>query len=340
MNMKEFQQLLSQIEDILWFPKVFIQSRNGMSWDDISAKNYFSTAWMDFFSGIYDGTFQSLVDNLINGNAVEQNDKEIAERLLPIIELLEASEPEQGTKRIGVKIDIEKFGRYGETLKEMSTKGIIFDIIRDEEDIRETYFIDFRPGDTRSYLIQSLNRILDSSRNSRESKIRELELKISEMANTNLELSTLLSGSRAEVSELKKKSEEDREKFQSVKKESNDLREQLSKFVDSVKEEETESIKNNKLRMYYLYKLGFLDDAIWNEKLSYEQRVKILCRILQGGPLKIDTALRYYKLFNSIGSVELKAYEAENEKTVFDYIKILCDIELKNGEFINSLRKK
>ncbi|MGN5955549.1 hypothetical protein ACP6L2_13135 [Sphingobacterium lactis] len=338
--MKEFQQFLSNLEDILWFPRVFIQSKNGKSWDDISTKKYFSTAWMDFFSGIHDGTFQGMVDNLINGSTFEQNEKEITEQLTPILDHLEASEPEKGAKKLGVKIDIEKFGRYREMLKEMSAKGIIFDIIQDEEDIRETYFIDFRPADTRSYLIQCLNKILDNPRNSRERKIKELERQISEMEKTNLELSTLLSGSRAEVSELKKKSGEDWETVQSVKKDNSELREQLSKFVDSDKDEATESIKNNKLRMYYLYKLGFLDDAIWNEKLGYEQRVKILCRILQGEPLKIDTAVRYYKLFNSIGSAELRAYEAENERTVFDYIKTLCDIELKNGEFINSLRKK
>ncbi|MGV6945894.1 hypothetical protein [Sphingobacterium kyonggiense] len=340
MDLRDFQNFSARIEELLWFPRVFIQSKNGMSWDDIPAQKYFSTAWMDFFSGINDGTFQSLVDNLVNGNAIEHNEKEIAERLSPIIQLLESQEEGQGSKRIGVRIDLEKFGRYVETLKEMSKKGIIFDIIRDEEDIREKYFIDFRPADTRSYMIRSLSKILDSSRNYQNKKIKELELRISEMEKTNLQLSTLLSGSRAEVSELKKKSEEDREMLQLVKKDNSDLREQLSRFMDNEKEEASESIKNNKLRMYFLYKLGFLDNAIWNEKLGYEQRVKILCRILQGGPLKIDTALRYYKLFNSIGSAELKAYEAENEKTVFDYIKTLCDIKLIRGEFVNSLRKK
>lgn len=340
MDMKEFQQFLSHLEDILWFPRVFIQSRNGMSWDDIPARKYFSTAWMDFFSGIHDGTLQSMVDHLINGSTFEQNEKEITEQLKPILDHLEASEPEKGTKRLRVKIEIEKFGRYGEMLKEMSEKGIIFDIIQDEEDIRETYFIDFRPADTRSYLIQSLNRILDSPQNTRERKINELELRISEMERANLELSTLLSGSRTEVSELKKQSEDDREIIRSVKKDNLDLREELSKFVDSDREETTELMKNNKLRMYYLYKLGFLDDAIWNEKLGYEQRAKILCRILEGGPLKIGTALRYYKLFNSIGSAELKDYEADNEKTIFNYLRSLCsDIELSGG-FINSLRKK
>ncbi|WP_104383531.1 hypothetical protein [Sphingobacterium sp. HMA12] len=89
MDMKEFQQFLSQLEDILWYPRVFIQSRNGMSWDDIPGRKYFSTAWMDFFFGINDGAFQGMVDNLINGSTIEQNVKEIAERLLPIIELLE-----------------------------------------------------------------------------------------------------------------------------------------------------------------------------------------------------------------------------------------------------------
>ncbi|MGM1431280.1 hypothetical protein ACS126_18645 [Sphingobacterium lactis] len=341
MDMKEFQQFLSQLEDILWYPRVFIQSRNGMSWDDIPARKYFSTAWMDFFSGINDGTFPGMVDSLINVNTIEQNEKEIAERLSPILELLESQELEQGTKRIGVRIDVEKFGRYGETLKEMSANGVIFDIIQDEEDVRETYFIDFRQADMRSYLIKNLKKILDNPKNSRERKIRELELRILEMERTNLELSTLLSGSRAEVSELKKKSEEDQGKLQSVKKDNSDLRDQLSKFVDNDKEGTTELMKNNKLRMYYLYKLGFLDDAIWNEKLGYEQRVKILCRILEGGPLKIGTALRYYKLFNSIGSAELKAYEVDNEKVVLDYIKIISpDIEIKRGEFINSLRKR
>ncbi len=341
MDMKEFQQFLVQLEDILWFPKVFIQSRNGMSWDDIPARKYFSTAWMDFFSRINDGTFQGMVDNLINGNTIEQNENEITQQLTPILEHLESSEPEKGVKRLGVKIDTLNFGRYGESLKEMSAQGIIFDIIQDEEDIRDTYFIDFRPADTRSYLIQCLNKILDSPRNTREIKIKELELRISEMERANLELSTLLSGSRAEVSELKKKSEDDREILRSVKKDNHDLREQLSRFVDSDREEATELMKNNKLRMYYLYKLGFLDYAIWNEKLGYEQRTKILCRILEGGPLKIGTALRYYKLFNSIGSAELKDYEADNEKTVFDYLRSLCpDIELSSGIFINSLKKK
>lgn len=341
MNMKAFQQFLSQLEDILWFPRVFIQSKNGMSWDDIPTRKYFSTAWMDFFLGINDGTFQDMADYLINGNTIEQIEKEIIEQLIPILDHLEASEPEKGTKRIGVKIDVEKFGRYGETLKEMSKKGIIFDIIQDEEDVREKYFIDFRPADTRSYLIQSLSKILDSSRNYRNKRIKELELRISEMEKANLELSTLLSASRAETSQLRAKNEEDRERLQSRKNENNSLKEKLSRFMDDEKEETSESIKNNKLRMYFLYKLGFLDNAIWNEKLGYEQRVKILCRILEGGPLKIDTAIRYYKLFNSIGSAELKAYESENEKTVFDYLKKLSnDIEIKSGDFINSLRKK
>ncbi len=210
----------------------------------------------------------SMVDSLINGNAIEQNEKEIAKRLSPILELLESQDFDQGTKRIGVGIDVEKFGRYRETLKEMSTNGVIFDIIQDEEDVREMYFIDFKQTDMRSYLIKNLKEILDNPKNSKDRKIKELELRILEMERTNLKLSTLLSGSRTEVSELKEKSEEDREKLYSVKKDNSDLLEQLSKFVDSDNEGATESIKNNKLRMNYLYKLGFLDDAIWNEKLG------------------------------------------------------------------------
>lgn len=326
MDLRDFQNFSARIEELLWFPKVFSESVNGMVWESIPARNYFSTAWMDFFSGLIDGTFVRLVEDIINGTDTPEKRDEIGERLSPFLNVLKSTVTERGNKRAGVKINIENFGRYGDKLKEMSAQKVIFDIIRDEEDIREMYFIDFRPSDTRAYLLRSLQRILDSASDADNRKIKELETRISEMEKANLEMSTLLSGSRAENMELKQKIEDDRERIGSLMRENSNLKEEITKFTDNENELTDGTIKNNKLRMYYLHKLGFLDDAIWNEKLGYEQRVRIICKILEGGPLKIDTALHYYKLFNATGSAELRAYEAENEQTVLEYLRKLSPL--------------
>ncbi|MCT1525065.1 hypothetical protein [Sphingobacterium hotanense] len=340
MDLRDFQNFSARIEELLWFPKVFSESGNGMVWDSIPARNYFSTAWMDFFSGLNDGTFERLVEDIINGADTPEKRNEIEERLSPFLGRLKSKDTERENKRIGVKVNTQNFERYEEMLKEMSAQKVIFDIIRDEEDIREVYFIDFSPSDTGAYLLRSLQRILDSTSNAENMRIKELEAKISEMERANIEISTLLSGSRAQNMELKQKIEEDRERIGSLFRENGDLKEEIKRFTDSENGEADGAVKNNKLRMYYLYKLGFLDDAIWNDKLGYEQRVRILCRILEGGAIKTDTALRYYKLFNATGSVELRTYEAENEKEVQEYFRKLCPrLDLKSGHFINALKK-
>lgn len=341
MVLKDFQNFLAQIEELLWFPKVFTESDNGRFWDNIPQRKYFSTAWMDFFSGLNDGTFEHLVEDIIIGANIPENKHEIVDRLKPFEDLLRSSKSEKGTLRAVVKIDTKYFRRYEEILKEMSSQKVIFDIIQDDEDIRETYFIDFSPSETSAYLLRNLQRILETANNSNNGRIRELEAKISEMERANLEISTRLSGSRAENIEVKQKIEEDRERIGLLVQENKGLKTELSRFLDNENEEEAPAIQNNKLRMYFLYKLGFLDDAIWNEKLGYEQRVRILCRILEGGSLKTDTALRYYKFFNATGSAELRTYEAENEQTVLKYLsKLSPGLELKSGNFINSFRKK
>lgn len=340
MELRDFQNFSARIEELLWFPKVFSESVNGTIWDSIPARNYFSTAWMDFFSGLNDGTFEHLVEDIINGMDTSEKRNEIGERMSSFLDLLKPTDTERGNKRACVKINIENFGRYKGMLKEMSAQKVIFDIIQDEEDIREMYFIDFSPSDTRAYLLRSLQRILDSASDADNRKIKELEAKISEMGKANLEMSTLLSGSRAENRELKRKIEDDRERIGTLMRENSKLKEEITKFTDNENELTDGTIKNNKLRMYYLYKLGFLDDAIWNEKLGYEQRVRILCRVLEGGPLKIDTALRYYKLFNATGSTELRLYETENEQSVLEYFRKLSpELELKSGHFVNLLKK-
>lgn len=340
MDLKDFQNFSAKIEELIWFPKVFRESGNGLVWDNIPARNYFSTAWMDFFSGLNDGTFERTVQNLIIAMDIPENRNEAEARLNPVIDLLKETGTERGTKRAGVKINVDNFGRYEDMLKEMSAQKVIFDIIRDDEDIREMYFIDFSPSDTRAYLLRSLQQILDSASDADNRRMRELEARISEIEKANLEMSTLLSVSRTENMELKQKIEDDRERIGSLMRENSNLREETTKFTDSENEQTDGAIKNNKLRMYYLYKLGFLDDAIWNENLGYEQRVRILCRILEGGPMKIDTALRYYKLFNATGSTELRSYETENEQSVLEYFRKLSpELELKSGHFVNLLKK-
>ncbi|WP_028297210.1 hypothetical protein [Olivibacter sitiensis] len=63
-------------------------------------------------------------------------------------------------------------------------------------------------------------------------------------------------------------------------------------------------------------------------------------KTLVGGPTEQGTALRYYKLFNSTGSTELRKYDADNEHKVLDYLKSICPgVDFPKGKFINSIRK-
>ena len=60
----------------------------------------------------------------------------------------------RGLHKIKVRIDVEKFKRYETKLKQLSADGIIFDIIQDDDDIRDSYSIDGDPDQIRSYLMQ------------------------------------------------------------------------------------------------------------------------------------------------------------------------------------------
>jgi len=104
--------------------------------------------------------------------------------------------------------------------------------------------------------------------------------------------------------------------------------------------DESAPIKDGKLRMYFLYKLGFLDNSIWNEGLTYGHRARELRKILGGNNITQVSALRYYKLFNATGSPELRQYEADNEHKVLDYLKSICpDTDFPKGKFVNNIRK-
>lgn len=124
------------------------------------------------------------------------------------------------------------------------------------------------------------------------------------------------------------------------------LEEMLSKYRQEEEEagnvgtDESTPIKDGKLRMYFLYKLGFLDNAIWNDVLTYGQRSRILRKILGGNTITQSSALRYYKLFNATGSPELRQYEADNEHKLLDYLKSICpDKDFPKGKFVNNFRK-
>ncbi|WP_433901862.1 hypothetical protein [Sphingobacterium puteale] len=249
----------------------------------------------------------------------------------------------EGKRKIAVHIDEAKFRRYEESLKRMSSEKIIFDIIQDDDDIRETYFIDGNPAEFRSYLLLTLQWVVDSFVSSEQKKIKELENRVLELHSELSEKNTLLALAKEKESSLENKIEQSRKKLDSAEWKVDHLQELLSRYMEEEGMEESESNdirENSKLRMHYLYKLGLLDDGIWNEGIPQKVRAQVIGAILDAGPLKSDTAIRYYKFFNSYGSPELKEYDSKNEQTFFDYMRKNCpNLRLEKGQFINRLRK-
>ena len=96
---------------------------------------------MEFFKGINDGTYNRLAEAITDTSYISHFRQEVEERLNPLLAELDAMKVEQGLRKIKVRIDVENSKRYETKLRQLSADGIIFDIIQDDDDIRETYFI-------------------------------------------------------------------------------------------------------------------------------------------------------------------------------------------------------
>ena len=346
MSYEDLKRLNTLLSDFTWFGKTFLQTGTGLEWDAIGGRDYFATAWMEFFKGINDGTYHRLAEGITDTPYISHLRKDVEERLNPLLAQLEAMDVERGLHKIKVRIEVGKFERYEKRLKQMSRENIIFDIIQDDDDIRDTYFIDGDPDQIRSYLMQGIREVIDRYTSAEQEKIRELESRLKEMEAVVQEKNHLLNTRDLLHQDLARTVKEQQDEITDITELNRTLEEILSKYRQEEEEagnmgtDESTPIKDGKLRMYFLYKLGFLDNAIWNEGLTYGQRARILRKILGGNTITQVSALRYYKLFNATGSTELRQYEADNEHKVLDYLKSICaDTDFPKGKFVNDIRK-
>jgi len=344
MELKNFERFDALLKELLWYPQAFISSVGGVTWDEVPPRGYYSTSWMEFFSAMNDGTFGKLSEELLSEGYSQCYRSEIEERLLPVLAELQQMETYKGVKKIQVHIDTDRFRMYEDSLKRMSREKIIFDIIQDDDDIRDTYFIDADPSLLRSYILLTLQWVADSFSSADKRKITDLEFRVKELEMNLMERDTLLKVANERNGILEDRERLAQKALEGTYRKIEQLEESLATFIEEEipPEEDSHDIrKNSKLRMYFLYKLGFLDDGIWNPDIPQKVRARIMGAILDAGPLKIETAIRYYKYFNSTGSTELKEYDSKNERLFFDYLRKNCpNIEFRQGQFINNLKKR
>lgn len=301
---------------------------------------------MEFFKGINDGIYYLLAEAITDAPYVSHFRKEVEERLNPLLAELEAMAVEQGLHKIKVHIDVGKFKSYETKLKQLSADGIIFDIIQDDDDIRDSYFIDGAPDQIRSYLMHGIKGVIDRYTSAEQEKIRGLESRLKELETELQEKNGLLNTRDLMYQDLARTVKEQQDEITAVTNRNRKLEEILSEYrkeeeeADNAVIDPSSPIENGRLRMYFFYKLGFLDKTIWNDGLTYEQMGKILQKILGGKPIKADTAERDIKLFNATGSAKLKDFEAKNEDKVLNYLKDICpDMDFPKGKFVNDIRK-
>ncbi|WP_286850789.1 MULTISPECIES: hypothetical protein [Sphingobacterium] len=346
MNLKDLKHLNSLLADFTWYGRTFLQTGTGLEWDAIGGRDYFATAWMEFFKGINDGTYHRLAEATTDAPYISHFREEVQKQLNPLLAELKAMDVEQDLHKIKVRIDVEKFKRYETKLRQLSADGIIFDIIQDDDDIRDTYFIDDDPDHIRSYLMHGIREVLDRYTSSEQEKIRGLESKLKELETELQEKNALLAVQDAGRMELARTVKEQQEEITAFTERNRTLEGILSEYrkeeeeADNAVIDPSSPIENGRLRMYFFYKLGFLDKSVWNDSLTYGQMGKILQKILGGKPIKADTAERDVKLFNATGSAKLKDFEAKNEDKVLNYLKTICpDMDFPKGRFVNDIRK-
>ncbi|MCT1526686.1 hypothetical protein [Sphingobacterium hotanense] len=350
MDSKDFERLGRLLDNLSWYVETFIASGMGLEWDTVPGRSYYATPWMEFFKGINDGSYHRLSEAITDSEYMPRFREEVNGRLAPLLAELEAATVETGKRKIPVRIDVGKFRLYETELRQMSTDNIIFDLIQDDDDIRDAYYVEESPAQIRSYLTHGIRYILDQYNSAELERIRELENRLkekdAELGEKNIRLALL-----QEKEEQSSKQLRDNQTTITTLTMRNELLEKaLSQYEEDEEAEDTKKgeislsdivpIKDANLRMYALYKLGFLDRSIWRGGITYEQEAKILRKILGGGPIKQDTALRYCKLFNGSNSSDFVSFEMQHEDELLKYLKHVCPkIDFKKGELINRIRK-
>lgn len=347
MDLQDLKRLNSLLSDFTWFGRTFLQTGTGREWDAIDGRGYFTTAWMEFYTGIKDGTYYDLAKSICDASFMPHFGQEVEKQLRPLLEQLEAMETQHENLKIKVHIDTDKFGRYEDQLKKMSRDKIIFDIIADSEDIRDTYFVEDNPEQTRSYLIQVIREVLHRYGSAEQEKIRGLENRVKELEAGLQEKNTLLALQDSQHGQLARTVKEQQEQLTTLTERNRELETALSEYrqqdeeADNAVIDPSSPIEDAKLRMYFFYKLGFLDKSIWNDRITYKRMATVLRKILGGKPITQDSAQRYAKLFNATGHTQLKQYEADNEHKVLDYLKSVCpDMDFPKGKFVNDIMRR
>src|SRR5690606_30771602 len=171
---------------------------------------------MEFFKGINDGTYYRLAEAITDAPYVSHFRKEVEERLNPLLAELEAMAVDQGLHKIKVHIDVGKFKSYETKLRQLSADGIVFDIIQDDDDIRDSYFIDGDPDQIRSYLMHGIKGVIDRYTSAEQEKIRELESRLKELETELQEKNALLAVQDAGHMELARTVKEQQDEITAV----------------------------------------------------------------------------------------------------------------------------
>jgi len=216
MNLQDLKRLNTLLADFTWYGETFLQTGTGLEWDAIGGRDYFATAWMEFFKGINDGTYHRLAEAITDAPYISHFRKEVEERLNPLLDQLDSMEVERGLHKIKVRIEVGKFERYEKRLKQMSADSIIFDIIQDDDDIRDTYFIDGDPAQIRSYLMHGIREVLDRYNSAEQAKIKELESRLKEMEAVVQEKNALLAVQDSQRRELARTVKEQQDEITAV----------------------------------------------------------------------------------------------------------------------------
>ncbi|ERJ57625.1 hypothetical protein [Sphingobacterium paucimobilis] len=210
MSLRTFQETSEDLDRLVWYPTVFIQSNMGINWNMPPKKEMSSSTWVNFFVGMNSSEPAELSKKILSNDSPNQLLALLEHRLMPIIRVLRSKNLERGKKSIKIKKNTNVADADKEGIAWLKDANIVCEKEGATSKESAVYLVEVDRVGLRSYLLYTLEELLTAVRRTNSRKISVLEMRMVALQRELEEKNQLLETANTEIEKLKstiKKSE-------------------------------------------------------------------------------------------------------------------------------------
>lgn len=203
MSLRTFQETCEDLDRLVWYPTVFIQSNMGINWNMPAKKEICSSTWVNFFVGMNSSEPAELAKKILTNDSPSQLLTLLEHRLMPIIRVLRSKNLERGKRTIKIKRNPANVETDKDGVAWLMDMGLVYEKEGKKGKETDSYSLDVDRVGLRSYLLYTLEDLLTTVRRTNSRKISVLELKVVTMQRELEEKTELLETANSEIERLK-----------------------------------------------------------------------------------------------------------------------------------------